>query len=418
MRMLKKAFICLLVLSLLAAVPTATATAAAADFASVVGDEILQSITVEETTGNGLAFLITMNVQGAKTTVTNELDVTNATVTVGGATYKVVSMGAVMVNDTAVIRRGANALTLEDVNEERTIIDVPARYMWTCAEDYCSFAVRIIRLPDAYVGRAIACRPYCIVEDADGQQTTVYGGMDVGSYNTHYYDVYPEEIPTWNLTVPNLDARTEVTAVAAEYCALSPSYEECFKLSLSLTNVTKNAQSAVDGWVSYTCYDAKGTAIGTAKAEVGEMAKGSSKSGVEMYVPVGTASLEVTENEMGYVPVLTLPAVGSDIDITKKKDRIHITAISAAFTEDDTILVTMTVKNSSSQWITQETDTVSWASYELVNGANKIRSSGKLSIGCIDTKKNKQKTYTIEIAGVSTLFKLTASSITYWTEWS
>ena len=53
-----------------------------------------------------------------------------------------------------------------------------------------------------------------------------------------------------------------------------------------------------------------------------------------------------------------------------------------------------------------------------LNSAGKKISDIKIYIGCIDTKKNKIKSFTFEIPDETVKVKLQSSSITYWTEWS
>ena len=116
-----------------------------------------------------------------------------------------------------------------------------------------------------------------------------------------------------------------------------------------------------------------------------------------------------------------LPAIGTDIDVTKQKNRIRV---SDATIVDRT--VTLSFTNYSTNWITEEVDFVEYTCYDK-NG-NKLTSAGKISstakltgtiyIGCIDTKKHKTKSFTFVVPDNTAEVKLTKSSITYWTEWS
>ena len=414
MRMLKKMLAVLTVLAMLAPVAV-TAVSAEEDVTAIIDPEILESITVEEATGNGLAFLITMNVQGATTTKANEFVADNATVTVDGVTYRVTAMGAVLANTAATIRQGASALTLDKVNEERTIIDVPARYLWDYSEEDCSFAVRIIKVPEANLGTAIACRPYCVLEDGEGNVTTVYGEMDICSYNTKYYETNPEETPVWDVTVPDADDTIVVKSASAVYCPIAPvTYAEAFAVTVTLENVSLNAATSIGDHVDYICYDAEGNVLGTAKATVGVLSAGETTT-AEFYVPVATATIAVSETDLDYVPVITLPAIGSDIDVVKKKDRIRVSRASAAFNEDGTIAVSLTFKNATKNWITEETDYVQYTCYDKDGTVIKTET---IYIGCIDTRKNPSKTFALTVPANAAEVKITNSKITYWTEWS
>ena len=117
------------------------------------------------------------------------------------------------------------------------------------------------------------------------------------------------------------------------------------------------------------------------------------------------------------VPKITLPAVGTDIDVTKKKDRIRVSAASAVYASDGTLTVSLTFKNHTTKWITEETDWVEYTCYDANN--NVTQKATKIYIGCIDTKLNPQKTFTLKGIPQNTAeIKLTKSSIVYWTEWA
>lgn len=105
-----------------------------------------------------------------------------------------------------------------------------------------------------------------------------------------------------------------------------------------------------------------------------------------------------------------LPAIGTDIDVTKKKNRIRV---SKAEIVDRT--VTLTFQNYTSNWITEETDYVKWTAYDADGNSLKV---GTIYIGCIDTKKNKIKSFTFDVPDATAKVALTGSKITYWTEWA
>ena len=85
MRNFKKILAFLMALALLASVPVATATAES-DPSVIITEDVLHSITTEDATGNGLAFLVTMNVQGAAVNEGKEFVNTNATAVLDGVT--------------------------------------------------------------------------------------------------------------------------------------------------------------------------------------------------------------------------------------------------------------------------------------------------------------------------------------------
>ncbi len=115
-------------------------------------------------------------------------------------------------------------------------------------------------------------------------------------------------------------------------------------------------------------------------------------------------------------PSVVLPAIGSDIDVTKKKDRIRVSAATAAFHADGTIAVSLTFKNYSANWITEETDYVEYTCYD--KDGNVVQKATSIMIGCIDTKKNPEKTFQFNVPATTAEVRITRSQITYWTEWA
>ncbi len=413
MRMIKRTLAILMVLALLACVPVAVTAEEASAAQEIFAAAVKHSITVEEATGNGLAFMFKVNVRGAAVNARNEFVNTDAVATVGGVDYQVVAMGAVMTNQVAHIPN-IDSLTREDINDERTIIDVPAKYL--CEEpeaDSCAFAVRIIRLPDSVHGFAIACRPYVVLKDAQNNEMTLYGTGDISAYNEVYYANAVEETPVLDLSIGDVDERLSASATA-EYAAICPTYREGFKVKLTLENVSANAKTSAGDYVEYACKDAEGNLLCTEKVAVDALNPGESKT-VEFYAPIDTASIEKGAVNLNYVPTVTLPAIGTDIDVTKKKNRIRVSAASAAFNEDGTIAVSLTFRNYTTNWITEETDYVKYTYYDATGKAIKTVT---LYIGCIDTKKHPSKTFAFDVPANTAEVKITSSKITYWTEWA
>ena len=77
--------------------------------------------------------------------------------------------------------------------------------------------------------------------------------------------------------------------------------------------------------------------------------------------------------------------------------------------------MSLTFKNYSTNWITEETDYIEYTYY---NAANTKIQTVKLYIGVIDTKKNPIKTFTFTVPANAASVKITKSQITYWTEWA
>lgn len=112
---------------------------------------------------------------------------------------------------------------------------------------------------------------------------------------------------------------------------------------------------------------------------------------------------------------ITLPAIGTDIDVAKKRNRIRVSEASAILAQNGNIEVNLTFKNHTTNWITEETD---WVEYTCYNADGAAVKKDKIYIGCIDTKTYKSKVFSFEVPGTTTEIKLTNSKIVYWTEWA
>ena len=114
---------------------------------------------------NGLAFYFDAAVTGAQTENGYEYVADSASVTpyVDGESYPVVRMGAVISN-------GVSS------------VDIEAKYLWDVAEEECSFAVRLVNIPDDQLDREITARPYYVYE-VDGEEIVVYGDTVTKTYN-------------------------------------------------------------------------------------------------------------------------------------------------------------------------------------------------------------------------------------------
>lgn len=115
-------------------------------------------------------------------------------------------------------------------------------------------------------------------------------------------------------------------------------------------------------------------------------------------------------------PFIALPEIGSDIDVTKKKNRIRVSAVAAWYNDNGSIGVSLTFKNYSTNWITEETDYVEYTCYDK-NG-NVVQKATRLLIGVIDTKKHPVKEFTFDVPATTAEVRITKSKIVYWTEWS
>ena len=77
--------------------------------------------------------------------------------------------------------------------------------------------------------------------------------------------------------------------------------------------------------------------------------------------------------------------------------------------------MSLTFRNYTNNWITEETDYVQYTCY---NAAGTAIKTATLYIGVIDTKKNPVKTFTFNVPANTASVKITKSQITYWTEWA
>ncbi len=115
-------------------------------------------------------------------------------------------------------------------------------------------------------------------------------------------------------------------------------------------------------------------------------------------------------------PNITLPAIGTDIDVKNQRNRIRVSAASAVVAESGNIAVSLTFQNYNTRFITEETNWVEYTCYDAAG--NVAQKATKIYIGCIDTKKNKIKTFNFEVPSTTAEIKLTNSNIVYWTEWA
>lgn len=288
---MKKTISVLLALALLLvpAIPTAAEGA-------VIDPTVTRSITeADAAVGNGLAFRFILHAAGVQVNGRNEFVNDTATVLHDGAAVKLVRMGAVVTNDTAV---GADAaqMVLDNTGPNTRTVDVEGKILCEVDTDYCAFAVRIIKIPEVGQTTAIYARPYYVI-DADGTQQVIYGDIQCRSYRQ-------------------------------QWC--------------------------------------------------------------------------VNNTE--------LPAIGSDIDMEKKKDRIRV---EDAYRVGDE--VTLTFRNYTTNWITEETN---WVQVTCYNVDGNALESITIYIGSIDTKKNKEKSFTFAVPADTAKVALTSSKIVYWTEWA
>ena len=144
-----------------------------AEALTVIQEGVYHSITIEEKTGNGLAFRFAMNVDGVER-VGSRYTPGTGTIQLHGETHTLKRMGAVVSND-------ADAtLDLEHLEDIRTV-NIEALYLQEIDESSVAFAVRVINIPESGYGVTVYARPYYIYE-CDGEEVVVYGDVDMTSY--------------------------------------------------------------------------------------------------------------------------------------------------------------------------------------------------------------------------------------------
>lgn len=390
-----------LLLALVMLCGMAVVTPVAAESVTVFDSDILTSATEE---GNSLAFGFTLYADGVEVKNHYFFDPTNAKVQHNGEAVKLESVGVVLTLN-ADIGKDMDKLVVgtagvQDVNIEKL-------YHLEKENGLCRFAVRVIEIPADYHGTDIYVRPYYVINNGE----RVYA--DLTKCSSVYKTLYPVEMPA---------VGTNVDVANEDHLVLSQSYvtytDEADKVvktaNLSIKNITTRDKTRGDSWVEYTCYDESGKVIDTPYTlTIGSIAAGAEQS-YAVTLPEGTAEVALTDSSITYAPDIILPAIGSDIDVTKKKNRIRVSAADATWNADGTIHVSLTFKNYTSNWITEETDYIKYSYYK---GSTR-KGTATLYIGVIDTKKNPVKTFEFDVPAYTTEVKITSSKIVYWTEWT
>ena len=138
----------------------------------------------------GLAFKFTLESSGLTIDEDTErfkdgrydIDYTNGKVNafLDGNTYTLVKAGAVMTNDSSV-GQDESAFVLDNVNSDKTVIDVFAQKAWQPPTDILTYVMRIVNIPESHMSTVIYARPYYVFE-YNGRQITVYGDIAFDSY--------------------------------------------------------------------------------------------------------------------------------------------------------------------------------------------------------------------------------------------
>ena len=117
------------------------------------------SVREDDDNVTGLAALFNVSVEGLSYTNGNHAVYDNATVN----GYKLITMGVIASNN-------------------KSSVNIEAKYLMDLDEDSASFAARIINIPADKLDVEVTFQSYVVVE-IDGVETTIYGAKQVNSYN-------------------------------------------------------------------------------------------------------------------------------------------------------------------------------------------------------------------------------------------
>ena len=381
----------------------------AADANTWIEGNILNSIYEGGDNGYCLAFFVTANVSGMglQPGSFSTADYTNATVEYNGATASVKEMGVMFTNQEGLAPE--QLYVGAEVGIE-SIIRIPAVYLYEEPQaDACVYAARIITIPDFARDCVLTARPYFILE-VDGATVTVYSDVDCESYLNVWGENHDATIDRPRASV---DLGVKVTLdVDTSYSLDSRNWQDIL-MSVDFTVKNDSAFATdVGSTYEYVCYDANGDVIQTAEVDIRNLAAGDTATHT-VDVPLDTCKIAIENSVVYHIPVL--PAIGSDIDVVKQKNRVRVSDATSVRNEDGTSTVFLTFKNYTTTWITEENNYVQCTYYDA---AGTKLGTKTIYIGIIDTKKDSKKTFEFDIPADAAEVKITNSKIVYWTEWS
>lgn len=145
----------------------------------IILSDVYHSITMEEETGNGLAFRFSMDIVGVEY-IGNQYVPGTGTITLHGETHTIKRMGAIVSND-------ADAeLTLNHLDGKT--VNVEANYLLDVSQSSVAFAVRVVNIPETGNDVVVCARPYYIYE-CDGVEKIVYGDVNATTYHIEENEV-------------------------------------------------------------------------------------------------------------------------------------------------------------------------------------------------------------------------------------
>lgn len=261
---------------------------------AVIDPKVLNSITADDETGNGLAFLYNVNATGVAVTPSNVFLNNNAKVQYNGAEVKLVAMGAVLTNNTAIgLGTGENGGLVRENANGNTVLDIGARVLYALDETTCTFAVRIIHIETSNLKKTIYARPYFVVE-VNGVEETVYGEVSEKSHFSAWCDSQPA------VELPDIGTDIDVKNQKKRICVSAATIVDR-TVTLTFQNYTTNWITEETDWVQYTAYDADGNKLETDKIYIGciDTKKYKVKS-FTFDVPDNTAEVKLTDSKIVY----------------------------------------------------------------------------------------------------------------------
>lgn len=151
------------------------------------GDGIAEDIYLDDVCVSGDAVLgvaFRFEQEGFRIYANGKGEVNLASATVipygDGEAYTLLRMGALVTNKAA-FGEDELAMTLSGVNGI-TVVNVPVVYVWNVSASGCSYAVRVVNVPQSAADTQIYARPYYVFEK-DGEEIVVYGDIVHRSYN-------------------------------------------------------------------------------------------------------------------------------------------------------------------------------------------------------------------------------------------
>ena len=148
---------------------------------AIFSDNVTNSRMEMDGGTGGLAFAFNASVSGVEKKTDNSAVWDNATVVIDGSEYRVVAMGAVVTNDEA-MGTDPEQMIRENAGLSVQSVDIEAVYMTDVEADNCTYAVRIINIPQIGFDNVVYARPYYVVEH-NGKEITLYEDIASATYN-------------------------------------------------------------------------------------------------------------------------------------------------------------------------------------------------------------------------------------------